>query len=95
MKVPVVHSPIDKAYHDGQTWPQAPEWAMWRTIDSDGVIRWHSTRPVLNLTTGCWDEADVEGYRSEEAGMVAEYKRDSYSWWQTLQPKKTGSGIMA
>ena len=39
-------------------WKDAPEWAQFVAMDSDGSWYWYGTKPVLNEKTGIWVTSD-------------------------------------
>lgn len=60
-------------------WKDAPDWAQWLAMDSDGVWYWYETEPEKQLM-GAWYLSRAEG-RMEEAVLT-----DS-SWDKTLEPR--------
>ncbi len=65
-------------------WKDAPEWAKWLAMDSDGEWHWYSHKPEPNTTSECWlnpDAADGEPPRCQYAG------RKTNEWVEMLEPR--------
>lgn len=51
-------------------WDEAPKWAMWWAVDSDGAACWYDVRPHVQ---GCWwasPEETLCRYKAEAAIQI-------------------------
>jgi len=45
---------LDTVYN----WNNAPDWAMWASVDDDGCAEWHDTEPYYSETRKFWVPGD-------------------------------------
>lgn len=55
-----------EAAQDGPDWSQAPAWAQWWAMDTDGWHYWYSEQPELKENLGYWGRAAAD--ECERAG---------------------------
>ena len=45
---------MDTVFYNPEVWNNAPEWADYRTIDSDGTVQYHEDPPTMFTPNGTW-----------------------------------------
>ncbi len=50
------------------SWDDAPEWAEWLAMDSDGGWYFHEVEPFWDQADGCWYGREVEETEIELGG---------------------------
>lgn len=63
-------------------WKDAPEWAMWLGIDSDGCVFWFSHKPELLDGIEWTTDGVTVGHRCEHAG---EFHDSGYPYLEKRQ----------
>lgn len=58
-------------------WKDAPDWANWLSMDSDGAWWWHENEPHIN-EYGFWDVEDDAGEKTSAY---------PYNWKKTLEAR--------
>lgn len=81
-------SPIDILHADYEPdWSEAPEWAQWYSVDSNGSAYWRSLEPNLRYST-FWASPDG----TQELPMCESVNTDSFpmaniNWKETLRKR--------
>ena len=62
-------------------WKDAPEWAQWLAMDSDGSWRWHEHRPTLFDRCHAWAIGDAGGR------VAIEKTKNLCAWHEILESR--------
>lgn len=50
-------------------WDEAPEWARWWAVDSDGSAYWYEQKPEYEEWIGVWSPMEVHGHMCGDSVM--------------------------